>query len=162
MSQATLHLVCGKIAAGKSTLTARIAAQPNTVLISEDDWLVRLYPGEQNCLEDYLRNSGRLRDAIAPHLAALLRAGMSVVLDFPANTPASRAWMRSVFEAAGAPHQLHFLDVDDATCKARLRVRNAGGAHAFTVSDEVFDLFTSHFVPPHADEGFNVIHLAPD
>ncbi|MEG1328876.1 MAG: ATP-binding protein, partial [Janthinobacterium sp.] len=29
----TLHLVCGKIASGKSTLTARLAAAPHTVRI---------------------------------------------------------------------------------------------------------------------------------
>lgn len=43
---ATLHLVCGKIAAGKSTLTSELARAQNTVLISEDKWLSTLYPGE--------------------------------------------------------------------------------------------------------------------
>ncbi|WP_316180113.1 ATP-binding protein [Bradyrhizobium sp. SZCCHNRI1009] len=154
---ATLHLVCGKIAAGKSTLTAALGRRPGTIVITEDDWLARLYPGEQHTLADYVRNSSRLRSVMGPHVVALLRAGVSVVLDFPANTPASRAWMRGLFEAAGAPHQLHHLDVPDEVCKARLRMRNAEGRHAFTVTDEEFDLFTSYFVAPTADEGFNVI-----
>ncbi|WP_316238909.1 ATP-binding protein [Bradyrhizobium sp. SZCCHNR1015] len=154
---ATLHLVCGKIAAGKSTLTAALGQRPGTIVIAEDDWLARLYPGEQSTLADYVRNSSRLRSVMGPHVVALLRAGVSVVLDFPANTPASRAWMRGLFEAAGAPHQLHHLDVPDEVCKARLRARNAEGRHAFTVTDEEFDLFTSYFVAPTADEGFNVI-----
>jgi len=157
MTEPTLHLICGKIAAGKSTLTARLGAAPHTVIVAEDDWLAHLYPGEQNSLADYLRNSTRLRSVMGPHLVALLRAGLSVVLDFPANTLVSRAWMRSVFEQAGAPHQLHYLEADDETCKARLRQRNAEGNHHFTVTDEVFDLFTSHFVPPGADEGFTLI-----
>ncbi|MBP2497615.1 putative kinase [Methylobacterium sp. PvP062] len=38
---------------------------------------------------------------------ALLRLGLSVVLDFPANTVASRARMRTLFEAAGVAHRLH-------------------------------------------------------
>lgn len=157
MTEPTLHLICGKIAAGKSTLTARLGAEPHTVTVAEDAWLARLYPGEQNSLEDYLRNSTRLRSAIAPHLVALLHAGLSVVLDFPANTLASRAWMRTLIDAAGTAHQLHYLEASDETCKARLRQRNAEGLHEFTVSDEIFDLFTRHFVPPGADEGFNVI-----
>ena len=155
--ETTLHLLCGKIAAGKSTLAAELGARPDTVVISEDHWLARLYPGEQNSLADYLRNSTRLRDAMAAHLVTLLRTGVSVVLDFPANTPASRAWMRTLFEQAGVAHQLHHLERDDATCKARLRQRNAEGAHAFTVTDEVFDLFTTYFVPPTSEEGFNVV-----
>jgi hypothetical protein len=45
-----------------------------------------------------------------------LGAGLSVVLDWPANTVAGRAWMRGIFEAAGAEHKLHFLDVPDEVC----------------------------------------------
>ena len=152
-----LHLVCGKIAAGKSTLVNQLGQRPGTVVVREDHWLARLYPGEQNSLADYVRNSARLRDAIAAHLIDLLRSGLSVVLDFPANTPSSRAWMRSLFEGAGCAHQLHYLDLADDECKARLRRRNASGEHEFIVSDTEFDLFTAHFVPPHADEAFEVI-----
>jgi predicted kinase len=63
-----LHLVCGKIAAGKSTLTQRIAARPSTVLISEDQWLSKLYVDEIHTLGDYVRRSGQLRDALVPHV----------------------------------------------------------------------------------------------
>ena len=163
MNETTLHLLCGKIAAGKSTLAAELGALPGSVIVSEDHWLARLYPGEQNSLADYLRNSTRLRSAMGPHLVALLRAGISVVLDFPANTRVSRAWMRGLFEEAGVAHQLHYLDVADAICKARLHQRNAGGAHEFVVTDEQFDLFTGHFLEPSAEEGFNlVVHRRQD
>ena len=156
-NEPTLHLVCGKIAAGKSTLVNELGRQPATIIVREDYWLARLYPGEQNTLADYVRNSTRLRSAIAAHLIDLLRSGLSVVLDFPANTPASRAWMRTLFEAAGCAHRLHYLDVPDELCKARLRQRNASGKHEFTVTDADFDRFTAHFVPPAADEAFNVV-----
>ena len=160
-NEATLHLVCGKIAAGKSTLVTELGRLPGTVVVREDQWLARLYPGEQNSLADYVRNSTRLRSAIAPHLIDLLRSGLSIVLDFPANTPGSRAWMRTLFEGAGCAHRLHYLDFADEVCKARLRQRKASGAHEFTVSDEEFDLFTAYFVPPSADEAFEVVLHRP-
>jgi predicted kinase len=153
----TLHIICGKIAAGKSTLAATLAAHPHTIRISEDAWLARLYKDEQKTIDDYVRNSRRLREAMGDHVVALLRAGLSVVLDFPANTPASRQWMRSLFERAGTDHRLHFLDVPDEVCKDRLRARNAAGTHAFNTSDAEFDLFTSYFVPPSVAEGFEVV-----
>ena len=152
-----LHMVCGKIASGKSTLTKHLAAQPKTVLVSEDDWLARLYPNEIHALADYVRCAGRLREAMSGHIEALLAAGTSVVLDFPSNTVATRGWGRGVFEKAGAAHRLHYLDVPDEVCKARLRVRNLSGEHPFETTDAEFDEITSHFVAPSAEEGYNIV-----
>ena len=94
---------------------------------------------------------------MAPHIVDILQLGLSVVLDFPANTVAQRNWMRSLVAQAKVPHELHLLDVPDAICKQRLQERNASGKHPFQVSNADFDLFTSYFVPPSPDEGFNVI-----
>ncbi|WP_339748379.1 ATP-binding protein [uncultured Maricaulis sp.] len=154
---AQLHLVCGKIAAGKSTLCARLAEARGTILLSEDLWLSTLWPGEIVKLADYARCSTRLRAVMGDHIAALLRAGVSVVLDFPANTLPPRSWMRSILDASSAAHTLHWLDVSDEVCKARLRDRNAAADHAYQASETEFDLFTRYFVPPGAEEGFDVI-----
>lgn len=156
----TLHLVCGKIASGKSTLTARLAQAPRTVRISEDSLLAQLYPGQIASLADYAACAARLRAAVAPLALQMLQAGVSVVLDFPANTPASRAWMRDLFQQADVPHLLHYLDVPDEECKARLRQRNASGLHPFSTSDAQFDAITRHFVPPDASEGFDIVRIA--
>ena len=151
---ATLHMICGKIAAGKSTLARRLADAPAIILIGEDVWLSTLYPDEQRTVAEYARNSRRLRAVMGGHIEALLRAGLSVVLDFPANTVANRQWMRGIFEKAGAAHRLHFIDLPDAVCKARLRQRNVAGTHQFTVTDAEFDEITGYLMPPSADEGF--------
>jgi predicted kinase len=156
-SQPTLYLLCGKIAAGKSTVASSLAARPATVLISEDHWNSNLFPGELKTIEDYSRYSSRLRNAMGLHVVSLLKAGMSVVLDFPANTLASRRWMRAIFEDAKAANELHFLDVPDETCKRRLQARNAAGEHPFQVSESEYEIFTRYFVPPKPEEGFNVV-----
>ncbi len=153
----TLYLLCGKIAAGKSTLCAKLATRPGTVLIAEDHWTSHLFGDTLKTVDDYRRCSARLRAAMGPHVVSLLKAGLSVVLDFPANTVANRRWMRAIFEEAGAAHELHVLDVPDAICKQRLTARNASGEHAFKTSDAEYDLITSYFVPPSADEGFNIV-----
>lgn len=36
---ATLHMLCGMIASGKSTMAAQLGATTGTVLIAEDAWL---------------------------------------------------------------------------------------------------------------------------
>jgi AAA domain len=103
---ATLYCVCGKIAAGKTTLARRLAAEHVAVLICEDEWLVRL-EAEIESFDDFRKHARRLRAAIGPHVVDLLRLGISVVLDVPANTPKDRAWIRLLFEAAQASHELH-------------------------------------------------------
>ena len=148
-------MLCGKIAAGKSTLSAKLAQAERALVISEDRWIEQLYGPELKTLADYFERCERLRATLAPHVVGLLRAGVSVVLDFHANTVRSRRWMRSLFEEAGASHQLHFLDVPDDVCRARLHARKAAGGGG--VSDAEFDHVTSFFVPPEPGEGFNVI-----
>jgi predicted kinase len=153
----TLYLLCGKIAAGKSTLARRLAARPVTLLISEDHWTSNLFADDLRTIDDYGRYSARLRAAMGPHIVDILRQGLSIVLDFPANTVGNRNWMRSLIDQSGAAHELHLLDVPDTICKQRLRERNECGEHPFQVSEAEYDLFTSYFMPPQPSEGFNVI-----
>ncbi|WP_374213319.1 AAA family ATPase [Psychromarinibacter sediminicola] len=150
-------MLCGKIAAGKSTLAARLARAPGTVLIAEDVWLGALFADQMSSGADYVRCSGRLRAAMGPHVVSLLEAGVSVVLDFPANTVAQRGWMREILEASGAGHRLHLLDPPDAVCLARLRARNAQGDHPFAATEAQFHRFSRHFAPPGPDEGFTIV-----
>jgi predicted kinase len=156
-SPPTLHLLCGKIASGKSTLATALSAQQGHIKISEDSWLATLYAGEMQTVADYVRCAEKLRQAMGPHVVTLLQAGVSVVLDFPANTLANRQWMRSLISASGAEPQLHILDVSDEVCKARLHARNAGGEHDFTATDAQFELITRYFAAPDEQEGFNLI-----
>jgi predicted kinase len=148
-------MLCGKIAAGKSTLSHKLAQAERTLVISEDRWVEQLYGPELKTLADYFERCERLRATLAPHVVGLLQAGVSLVLDFHANTVGSRRWMRALFEEAGASHQLHFLDVPDEVCRSRMHARKAAGGDG--VSDAEFDYVTSFFVPPDPGEGFNVI-----
>ncbi len=153
----TLQLLCGKIAAGKSTMAATLADAPATVLISEDEWLAALFSEEMSSAKDYVRCASKLRKIMGPHIASLLNAGMSVVLDFQANTVESRAWMRNILDQTDADHRLHVLTPTDEVCLARLRARNASGDHAFSVTEAQFHQISRHFALPTPDEGFHVV-----
>ena len=153
----TLYLLCGKIAAGKSTLARQLASRAGTLLIDMDQWMSTLFPVENRTIEDFTRLSARLREAMEPHVIDILREGLSVVLDFPANTVKWRSWMRSLIDEAHVAHELHFLDVSDAICKTRLLQRNASDDHPYQVDERTFDLFMNYFTPPTSDESFNVI-----
>lgn len=161
MTAPVLHLFCGRIAAGKSTLAARLAAAPGHVLIREDAWNAALWPGELRSVADYAVRVARLRSVMGPHVVALLRQGLSVVLDFQANDLHARGWMRGLIAASGAAHLLHLLEAEDALCLARLALRNAAGGHEFVVSAAEYARFMAHFLPPAEAEGFCIERHPP-
>jgi len=157
----TLHLLCGKIASGKSTLAKILVAEHAAILLSEDTWLAQLYSGEILSIADYLRCAQRIRGVLGPLVVNLLESGVNVVLDFPANTLANREWLLGLAQAAEVPHRLHYLELDDATCRARLHARNARGDHDFAATDAEFDLITRHFCVPSEAEGLVIeVHRA--
>jgi predicted kinase len=94
---------------------------------------------------------------VGPLVVDLLARGMPVVLDFPANREVDRTWLAGLAEQAGAPACLHFLDVDDDTCKARLHARNAQGEHEFAATDAEFELITRHFSRPGPEEQIPIV-----
>ena len=151
------------MAAGKSTLAKELAERENAVLIVQDEFLARLFPGEITDIPGFVKYSARLRDALAPHVSSLLAKGNSVVLDFPGNTRVQRAWFRQLFEAAAAEHELHYVEASDALCKQQLRERskNLPPGSAWT-SDAEFEAITAYFQPPEDDEGFNIVHHKRD
>jgi predicted kinase len=156
---AKLIFFCGKMAAGKSTLAKELASRERAVLLNQDQLLDCLFPGEVIDVPGYIKYSGRLNNAIGPHVSALLALGTSVVLDFPGNTRAQRSWFRGLFEQAGADHELHFIDAPDALCKQQLKERSKAMPPGTPWTSEAeFDLIMGHFLPPSDDEGFNVIH----
>lgn len=156
-SPPTLHMFCGKMAAGKSTLAARLSEAPSTVLLVEDTWLSTLFAEHITTPKDFFACANKLREMVGPHVTALLTIGNSVVLDFAANTVASRSWMRDILAGTDAAHQMHVLTPPDRVCLARLHARNAGGQHPFAPTEDHFHQFSKHFVVPTPEEGFNLV-----
>ena len=156
MAATTLHLMSGKIASGKSTLAKSLAAEHAAIVLSEDHWLSTLYPDQIKSVSDYVQLARQIQQVVGPLVIDVLSSGISVVMDFPANTLANRQWLRSLAEASGVSHRVHYLEVSDDICRARLRSRNAKGDHDFAATDAEFDLITRYFQAPSEDEGLEI------
>lgn len=158
LSTAKLIFFCGKMASGKSTLATALAEREQAVLLSQDVLLDTLFPNLIVNVASYLEYSGRVNRMLAPHVVDVLSKGLSVVLDFPANTRNQRAWFREIIDRAGVEHELHLLDTPDDICKAQLKARSAHLPPGTKwTTEEDFDLIASHFRAPEADERFTVI-----
>ncbi|HEY2039613.1 MAG TPA: ATP-binding protein [Edaphobacter sp.] len=154
----TLYFFCGRLAAGKTTLARKISAAESAVFFCEDTWLSKLSPGIRS-FEDYLDWSRRCRAVMGPLIIQILKSGSSVVLDFGGNTVRERSWVRSLFEAAGSNHVLHYLDLPEEVCLAQLMARNKNqpeGLYFATTTEEEFRQISAYFQPPSPEEGFNL------
>ena len=158
-----LYFLCGRAGAGKTTLATQMSQELRAILFCEDQWLARLFDSITT-LAEYLERRGRLRRLWVEYVPAVLASGHSVVFDFGGNTERDRAWVRSVFESAGARHELHFIVADTPLCRWRIHERNRtkpAGIYWGDVSDELFDAVNVHFQPPTVEEGFTVVeHIA--
>ncbi|RIN23683.1 AAA family ATPase, partial [Staphylococcus succinus] len=91
----TLYFFSGKMGAGKSTKAKEIEQTENAVLLSEDEWLEKLYPKQINNFDDYLNYSKLIKPLLKEHIQHILKVGSNVVLDFPGNTTIQRKWLLS-------------------------------------------------------------------
>jgi predicted kinase len=156
--QAMLVFFCGKMAAGKSTLARRLAEQRQSILLVQDVFLEHLFPGDVKDVASYVLFASRIADVVQPLVCDLLTRGLSVILDFPANTKKQRAWFREILNTTRVGHELHFIDASDDLCKSQLRMRSKGlSAESPWTSEAAFDAITAYFQPPTENESFNVV-----
>lgn len=151
-SDARLHFFCGKIASGKSTLAKSLSKSPRTVLISEDEWLSQLYPNQIKTVSDYVGKSELVKQVLNEHIAVLLNAGNTVIMDFPANTSKQRQWLKSLADNSGVPYLFHVLKIENEECKRRLTLRNQSDENPFKTTNEEFDFITQYFSYPEPEE----------
>lgn len=157
VNKGTLVFFCGKMGAGKSTKSKEIARELNAILLSEDEWLSALYPEEIHNFGDYIKYSSRLKPLLLEHVRSILNTGISVVMDFPANTRNQRKWFKEIFSDHAIPHKLIFIDVDDQLCLEQIKLRReAYPERARFDTEEVFYQVTSYFERPSDSEGFEI------
>ena len=160
MKKGTLIFFCGKMGAGKTTKSMRIALERNAVHLSEDEWLESVYPKKISSLEDYIKYSNLLKPQMKRLVQSILNTGTDVVMDFPANTTSQREWFRSLFSEVNAPHSLIYIDVSNELCLNHIeKRRNEQPERSGTDTAEMFEQVTKYFVEPSEDEGFNITRI---
>lgn len=156
----TLYFFSGKMGAGKSTRSKEIAQTENAVLLSEDEWLEKLYPNQINDFDDYLSYSKLIKPLLKEHIQRILKVGSNVVLDFPGNTKTQRKWLLSVASEINANHQLIFLNISDDKCLKQINIRRSEEPEREQFdTKKTFEYVSSFFEPPEFSEGLNIIEI---
>lgn len=154
----TLYFYCGKMGAGKSTKAQQLTTKKSAVLLSEDEWLAAHFPSLVNDFNDYITYSNLIKPFIKHHVVSLLRLGVNVVMDFPANTMKQRSWFLRVCAEAECSHEMHYLDISDAQCLAQIgQRRKQQPERAQFDTEAMFYLVSGYFEAPKENEGLNIV-----
>jgi predicted kinase len=145
MREQTLYLVCGLPGAGKTTRAREVVASTNAVHLCPDEWVL----GLGMSLVDYEFRI-KLQACMLDHAGKLLRAGVSVIVEFGSWAREEREAIRQVAQRAGASTELHFVNasVDELV----RRVRERGGPDAELLASKVLLQESHGFEHPGEDE----------
>lgn len=154
---ATLHVVFGPCAAGKTTYALALAQREHAVPFVLDEWGVRLFgPDVQGPLEFpwMLERLARCSALIWSTAEAVLAAGAPVVLDVGAMSRAHRDRIGEMAGAKGLRPQWHFVDAPREVRRARVAARNASKSATFVaeVTPEMFEMLEGAYDPPSPAE----------
>lgn len=125
MNTPRLYLVCGLPGAGKTTRSKQIAESTRAVQVCADEWVV----GLGQSLVDY-EFRVKLQECLLAHAATLLRAGLSVVIEFGSWSRTERETIRALAVREKALTELHFLNAPIDELAARVRARRGPDAEA--------------------------------
>lgn len=156
MAKPKLYLICGLPGAGKTTRAIAIAQATGAIRLCPDEWLVAMGIS----LVDYAIRF-RLQDHMLQHGEALLRAGVSVIVEFGSWSRHERDAIRQIAVHTQAATELHFVDAP--LPELARRVRERGGPDAQRLLEDVLLKFPEKFERPTADETAQYdLYVGPD
>jgi predicted kinase len=150
---ATMFLMVGLPAAGKTTRAGELAAARQAVRLTPDHWQIALFG---NSIGNFQRPGGErwvLEGRLISVALQALRLGTSVVLDFGLWGRDERSALRWLARSAGAACQVVYLPVDKDVQLARIAHRQETAPHqTFPMSEADVDAWRPQFQVPDAAE----------
>ena len=164
---ATLNVIFGPCAAGKTTYARALARRERAVAFVLDEWGARLFgPDLQGPIEFawMLERLARCNALIWSTAEAVLAAGTSVVLDTGGMRRADRERIRQMAQAKNLSLQWHFVDAPQEVRRARVADRNAAKGETFVaeVTPEMFEMLEAVYEPPAPAELEGAVLSASD
>lgn len=141
--------MCGPAGSGKSTVARRYERQGMIRLsFDQEAWSrgVTAMPLAQDVRRD-------IENALRQRLAALVRAGADVVLDFSFWSRRMRDEYREFLRPLGVVPETVYLATDRATVLQRLADRTARDGDDFQLSPQLAAFYYDHFEVPTTAEG---------
>jgi len=148
---AAVHLICGKICAGKSTFARALANEKSAVILSCDE-IMTLFP-EPAGDEAYAAVSAKVKAYLLQKTAEIVGSGTDVILDWGFWQKAERAETAAYFAQKAIPTAWYYLDIDQVQWQERIARRNAApGPADYYVDEGLLQKCVRRFEAPDAEE----------
>ena len=151
---AKVYLICGKLCCGKTTYSQKLCNENGALLLSVDEMTLTVFG--QNCgdkHDEYVLNAKKY---LLNKSLELIDKNINIVLDWGFWTRKEREFAKDFYKSRGIDCELHYIDISDDVCKARIEKRNKAvltdKTSAYYVDENLLDKFNSIFETPSEDE----------
>lgn len=161
MKKPTLHLMVGLPGSGKTTRAKELEIEYNALRLTPDEWHMELF-GHDMDHPDHDARHDRVEALMRRQADALLRHGVSVILDFGFWGRSERDALRGHARELGAEFEMHYLDTPLETIYERIEARNASGREdIFRITRADMETWLAWWEPP-ADDEEGLVRIKPD
>lgn len=153
---AKLHLMCGFMGFGKSTIAKQLQKKFNAVCLSPDEFMLDLYGRKLS--ESNFRIAKKRVDVVIWKIAEqVLKSGVDVILDYGYWTKVSRreAYERGIKIADEVIMEQVICSME--TAKKRLLKRGKDDENELDINSSCFEMFVGYYEPIETEEGYTVV-----
>jgi predicted kinase len=149
----TVHMICGPLGAGKTTLARRLAEEHQALRFSLDEWVMQLFASEAPnpmAFEWWAERCKRCSERIWSICRQVLAKDVDVVLDFGFPSAAHREEYHRRAMQVGATVHLHIVTAGADLRWERVQARNRGESDTFAlpVTEDMFVGSEAWWEPP--------------
>lgn len=154
---ATVHLLCGYMGFGKSTIARRLAAQYGAVILNDDEFIRELF-GRDLPEPEFTAAHDKVTAFTWKLGERIVCAGGNVIFDRGFWSRKSRADAVERIRHFCDSIQFHQIECDMETAKQRVLNRSKTDADALYIDETTFDKLARFYEPIGPDEKLDVIY----